>query len=182
MSRFARFATPLLLAGFVFAAGCGQLRLKPTRQIVVPGGGPPVLTSEELLASDRYQVSAQAPQTVAPATFEQPAEPPRMLKPLAEWTEQEAAADALGRIGAPAVPALIETLANPDATLRLKAVEVLARMGPEAQEAVPRLVELLNDSDPAVRKAATRALGQIGPLAHDAVPALMQRLVEPPPK
>jgi HEAT repeat protein len=167
------------MAGFVFAAGCGQLRLKPTKQIVVPGGGPPVLTSDELL-DNRYQVSAQATGRVAPATFQQPAEPPRIMRPLAEWSEQEAAADALGRIGAPAVPALIETLANPDATLRLKTVEVLARMGPEAQEAVPRLVELLNDPDPAVRKAATRALGQIGPLAHDAVPALMQRLVEPP--
>jgi HEAT repeat protein len=180
MSRFAAAATLVAAAGVFLAAGCGQIRPRPTKQIMVPGGAPPVLTSDELL-ENRYQVSAQAPRTVAPATFVQPGEPPRMLRPLAEWTEQEAAADALGRIGAPAVPALVQTLDSPDAAVRLKAVDVLSHMGPDAHEAVPRLVKLLGDPDPTVRKAAARALGQIGPLAHDAVPALMHRLVEPPP-
>jgi hypothetical protein len=180
MSRLAVVAASLGIAGLLFTAGCGQLRPQPTKQIIVPGGGPPVLTSEEFL-DQRYQVSAQSPRAVAPAAFEQPAEPPRMLRAQAVWTEQEAAADALGRIGAPAVPALIDTLQSPVGSVRLKAVEVLARMGPEALAAVPRLIELLDDPDPTVRKAAARALGQIGPLAQDAVPALMQRLVERPP-
>ena len=41
--------------------------------------------------------------------------------------------------------------------MRLKAVEVLARMGPDAREAVPDLVTLLDDPDDRIRKATTHA-------------------------
>ena len=40
---------------------------------------------------------------VVPAVFEQPIAEPELIKPLAAWTEQEAAAEALGRIGSAAV-------------------------------------------------------------------------------
>ena len=79
------------------------------------------------------------------------------------------------------VPALVQALQGGDPQVRLKAVEVLGRMGEGAQEAVPELMRLLNDPDVSVRKAAARALGQIGPAAKDAVPALMQSLLQPPP-
>jgi HEAT repeat protein len=118
---------------------------------------------------------------VAQASFNQPLDEPQILKPLERWTEQEAAADALGRIGAAAVPALIEALDNPHPAAREKAVEVLGRMGPDAAEAVPALVRLLDDPDESVRKATARTLGQIGPAAKDAVPALMQTLLKPSP-
>lgn len=98
-----------------------------------------------------------------------------------EPTEQEVAATALGRIGRPAVPALIQTLGHRDPEVRRQAALVLARIGPDAYPAVRELTGLLGDPEEDVRKAAARALGQIGPDAAEAVPALMRQLVEPKP-
>jgi len=90
---------------------------------------------------------------------------------------QIAAADALGRIGQPAVPALSEALADPDAVVRLQACRALAYMGAKAAPAVPQLVKRLYlDSEEAVRLQAARALGQIGEDAKPAVPPLMEML------
>jgi hypothetical protein len=98
------------------------------------------------------------------------------IRAYTDWDLSETAADALGRIGAPAVPALIQALREPSAQQRLRAARVLARIGPAALEAVPVLIERLEDADPLVRKAAARALGQIGPEAIEAVPSLMRVL------
>ncbi len=89
---------------------------------------------------------------------------------------QTAAADALGRIGQPAVPALADALLDPDATVRLQACRALAFMGAQAANAVPALQRALGDADIAVREQAALALGQIGAAAQPAVPALMQML------
>jgi hypothetical protein len=100
------------------------------------------------------------------------------LLPLEAWTEQQAAADALGRIGPPAVPPLVAALESSDPQTRLRAAEVLARMGSDAKDAAPALTRLLDDPDEQIRKAATRALGRIGPAAEEAVPALVRALLE----
>lgn len=94
----------------------------------------------------------------------------------AEWSLQETVADALRRIGSAAVPSLIQSLKSSDPDLRLQAIEILGRMGPEAKDAVPDLIERLGDDDPRVRKMAVRALGQIGPAAAAAVPELIRIL------
>ena len=136
-----------------------------------------------LTAVERANAAAQ-PEAggVTRASFEQPIDgqvvETAQIKPFDEWSEQEAAADALGRIGPAAVPSLIETLRDPDPKVRLKAIEVLARMGADAKDAVPELIRLLEDPDEEVRKAAIRTLGRIGPAAKDAVPALMQTLMQ----
>lgn len=93
-----------------------------------------------------------------------------------EWSLQETVADALRRIGPAAVPSLTQSLKSTDSDLRLRAVEILGRMGPEAKDAIPDLIERLGDDDPRVRKAAVRALGQIGPSAAAAVPELIRIL------
>jgi hypothetical protein len=157
--------------------GCGR-PAPPARKVEVPGGGKPVLTAAERPANPSKTGE------VAPVSFEEP-QPLAIsvtVKPLAEWTEQETSMDALGRIGAPAVPALVQVLENGDGATRLKVVETLGRMGEDAKEAVPALIRLLDDADPDVRKAATRSLGRIGPAASDAVPALVRRLLEPEPQ
>jgi len=172
----------ILLLGVYFSAwGCRPGSLGPTKEVEVPSGGPPVLTLADRAAKE-YETSHRASGPVARATFEQPIEEPQPVKPLTLWTEQEVAADALGRIGAPAVPALIEALKNADPAVRLEVVEVLGRMGDEAADAVPSLLKLLDDPDPGVRKAAARTLGQIGPAAKDAVPALMRALLQRAPQ
>jgi len=173
--------TPLIaVIVLAAAAGCSKDQLGPTKEVQVPDGGPPVYTSAERAAKEAAEI--RRPQAVARASFEQPIDEPPRVRPADEWTEQETAADALGRIGAAAVPALVQQLSSPDAAVRLKAVEVLSRIGPEAESASPQLIPLLDDPDPAVRKAAARTLGQIGPAAKDAVPALMRTLLQPPPQ
>jgi HEAT repeat protein len=91
-------------------------------------------------------------------------------------TAEQNTIDALARIGAPSVPALVAVLRDPDAELRRDAARALARMGSDASEAVPDLIAALDDKDQGVRRNATRALGEIGPAASNAVPALIKEL------
>ena len=112
-------------------------------------------------------------EAVAPATLEVAAPP---LK-----SEKELAADALTRIGPPAVPMLVEALRSTDDEVRRQACAVLMRMGPDAKDAVPELVRLLEDPDEDLRRMAAIALGRIGPDAGQAVPQLMRRMLEGEP-
>ncbi|HEV3339587.1 MAG TPA: HEAT repeat domain-containing protein [Pirellulales bacterium] len=95
------------------------------------------------------------------------------------WGVQETATDALARIGDAAVPALIETLEDPDDEVRAQAAQALARMGATAAPAVDALVRALNDPNEEVRRGAARALGQIGSEADEAVPALIDAIKDP---
>ena len=81
------------------------------------------------------------------------------------------AAEALARIGQPAVPKLIEALGNPDADVRWKAAITLGEIG-DPRGIVP-LIGLLSDKDRFVRSRATYALGLIG---QPAIPALSEAL------
>jgi len=163
------------LSTLLLIAGCSRTE-PPVTTVEVPGGGKPVLTTTERRAGGRDADRGE----VAPASFEEPHPLPLpvAIKPLAEWTTEEISMDALGRIGAPAVPALVEVLRSGDAATRLKVVETLGRMGEDAKEAVPDLIRALDDSDAEVRKAAARTLGRIGPAAKEAVPALVRQLLE----
>jgi hypothetical protein len=158
-------ALVLLAAG----TGCHRLTGEPTREITTP-------------EPQTFFVSTPGG-VVAQVRYEEPLEgaPDFQLKPLENWSEQETAADALGRIGQPAVPALVEALKSPQADVRVKAAEVLARMGTGAKDAAPQLTVALDDPDERVRKTATRALGMIGQEAAPAVPALMRSLMQPEP-
>jgi len=76
---------------------------------------------------------------------------------------QEAAQDALKRIGPDAVPALVEALAAPNADVRESAAWALGMMGPAARAAVASLRERsANDPSPRVARAAEQALSKIG--------------------
>jgi len=125
-------------------------------------------------AADETASSASDPDSADP-------DPRESLRPYYEWTDSEAAADALGRMGPAAVPKLVEALQDPNPQVRMLAARVLARIGPNAVIAVPTLQHLLEDPDGEVRRAATRALGQIGPAAAAAIPDLIRLLEEPDP-
>jgi hypothetical protein len=177
MSRVIGLAS--LLPFFVLAVGsCSRLTGTPTRSIKVAEGGPPVLTTAERVALEMDV--RRPPGFVSQASYARPIEQPGPLKPFEQWTEQDAATDALGRIGPAAIPALVESLRGADPVVREKALDVLARMGPDAQAAVPELIRLLDDPNPEVRKMAARTLGRIGPAAEAAIPALMRNLLETP--
>ena len=106
---------------------------------------------------------------------------------------------AFGRAAAPAVPALVDALRDPDLRIRWFAIETLALIGPEAKAAVPKLIEALRSKDVAeagmlrglgtfmfrqmddgpIRLIAAEALGRIGPEAKAAVPDLIAALDGP---
>ncbi|MCL6540977.1 MAG: HEAT repeat domain-containing protein [Roseiflexus sp.] len=90
----------------------------------------------------------------------------------AKWDVREAAAKALGQIGAPAVPGLLAALGDADWRVRSAAAAALGEIGDAA--AVPGLLAALGDADADVRRAAAEALGEIGDAA--AVPGLLAAL------
>lgn len=172
--------TGSLLGLSLFAlVGCGYDPY-PTPKPVVTPGITPQFDSPYVVQRTTYDTSVtNGPAGAGPALMrvERPVAP--IIRPFEEWTEQEVAADTLGRIGPPAIPYLQQSLRSPDAMTRKQAAEVLARMGSDAAPAVNDLVVLLDDPDPEVRKVAARTLGRIGPDAAPAIPALMRTLVQP---
>jgi HEAT repeat protein len=88
---------------------------------------------------------------------------------------QQAAAEALGQMGAAArsaLPALRKALRRGDPGLTVAAASALWQIDRQANEAVQGLVVALPGADDKTRLAAVQVLGQIGPRARDAVPAL----------
>ncbi|HCF61341.1 MAG TPA: PBS lyase, partial [Myxococcales bacterium] len=73
---------------------------------------------------------------------------------------RNSAAEALARIGAPAIPALATCLGGEDGDVRKFAADVLGDI--RAPAACPALVAALGDADQNVRVAAAEALGKIG--------------------
>ena len=83
------------------------------------------------------------------------------------------AADALGRIGKAAAPAIdkLQNLAATDTHVRNYAYEALARIDPEAC-GLPYWIDALQEKDDYIVRTAATALGRIGPRAADAVEPL----------
>ncbi|RME00354.1 MAG: TIR domain-containing protein, partial [Bacteroidetes bacterium] len=84
---------------------------------------------------------------------------------------RRAAAEALMKIGQPAVLHLIQALNDEESDVRYYAAWALGKIG-DAQ-AVPQLIQALKDEDRGVRRAAAEALVKIG---QQAVPQLCQAL------
>jgi hypothetical protein len=86
------------------------------------------------------------------------------------------AAQALGKIGEGAVPALIEVLKDRRATNAWPhAATALKVIGPKAKDALAALLEIAKTSkDPLAPLLAVDALGAIGPAAKEAVPTLIE--------
>jgi len=68
---------------------------------------------------------------------------------------------ALGRIGRPALPALVEALTDENEQVRGGAAKVLGNMGAAAKASVPALRERLQDNDESVRATVKEALTNI---------------------
>jgi HEAT repeat protein len=91
--------------------------------------------------------------------------------------------ESLGRIGGPAVPALLEVLNGPDRDMRVCAASVLGKIGPAARAAVPALIRAIEPPDTdgqvrGLRRQVITALGRIGSEARAAVPVLNRHLDE----
>ncbi len=82
----------------------------------------------------------------------------------------------LCRIGAPAVPALVEALKDERWLVRKGAAMALGELRREATGCAPALLQALKDERSEVRAAAAEALGQIDAPADEVVPALVRAL------
>jgi HEAT repeat protein len=88
------------------------------------------------------------------------------------------AAQALGMIGQPAVPPLIELLEDPQ--YRILAATVLGDIGPSAVDAVPALTKVLEIPNEDARRAALLALAGIGPAAQPVAAGPLMELLGGP--
>jgi HEAT repeat protein len=72
----------------------------------------------------------------------------------------------MGPAAAPAVPALIVALDDPEATVRFPATVALAEIGPAARAAVPKLKQMMEEEiNDEIAAGAKRALRRIQPEA-----------------
>jgi HEAT repeat protein len=77
------------------------------------------------------------------------------------------------------LPGLRAAVADPDARVRLAALEALESFGPEARPAAPEVIRALCDPSHIIRWAAARTLGKAGPVEEaTAVPALTRLLFD----
>ena len=103
---------------------------------------------------------------------------PALMKALQDKNllVRRSAAQVLAKIGLPAIPDLAKALNNPDADVRSRAAYALGGIGAEAKTALPQLVPLLQDSNADVRSSVAYALGGIGAEAKTALPQLVPLL------
>jgi len=88
------------------------------------------------------------------------------LKAPAPQTRNAAAYEisGMGPAAAPAVPALIEALDDPEASVRFPVTVALAEIGPAAKAAVPKLKKMMDEEiNDEIAAAARRALKRIQP-------------------
>jgi outer membrane protein assembly factor BamB len=85
------------------------------------------------------------------------------------------------RIGAGALPLLIELLEWKSVSIAREAVSVLIDLAPDTETAQPALARALNNEDLLVARDAARALGALGGRASSSVPQLVKALLHRDP-
>jgi HEAT repeat protein/outer membrane protein assembly factor BamB len=99
----------------------------------------------------------------------------RFLLDSNEGLHQEAF-EVIRRIGAGALPLLIELLEWQKISIAREAVGVLIDLAPDTEKAQPALVRALSNEDLLLARDAARALGALGGRASPSVPQLVQAL------
>jgi HEAT repeat protein len=91
----------------------------------------------------------------------------RIARRNAAW-----ALEAVKSKAAPAIPALIKSLDDPDPDVRVNAIVALREIHGEGGIVIPALIRKLNDSNEKVQWVSAIALGRFGPEAKEAVPGI----------
>jgi HEAT repeat protein len=135
---------------------------RPMRALFNPAGA----VMNRYAAAEALKVLGTNAQDALPALSKTLSDPNVLLS--------SAAGLALGKIGPPAVPALVQALDNGDYNVRANACAALAEIGPASSPAIPRLVRILQDENGPIVSTASYTLSRIG---GESVPALLPLLV-----
>lgn len=139
--------------------------------------GPPARNTEPILipalADPDPQVRQQSARAVVLIGGDVRPCLPILLAALQDRSFRWDALGALVKVGAPAVPAMLPALRDPDEIVRGDVARALGQLGPAAKEAVPALAGALGDDDRSVRREAVAALGRIGADAKIVLPAMI---------
>ena len=94
---------------------------------------------------------------------------PILLEARKDWNAEvrAIAEEALGKIGAVAIPEYTKALRDKDAHVRTTVAGILGRIGKEAKSAVPELMLVTKDRYGGARRTAILAIGRIDPQAAD---------------
>src|SRR5262249_10786355 len=96
---------------------------------------------------------------------------------------RQEAARALGVIGQPAVPALVERLQDPDNDIRIAAADAHSRVGSDARGALLALDKAMMDPEPLVRQHVAFALAAaVNPGDQSLLTTLVNGLQDPDPE
>lgn len=165
-------------------AGNADVRLGAALRLeeIGPDAKPAVPQLIEALKDDDTRVRQCAASALGAIGPEAKAAVPHLAAMLPEEDCGSEAGYALGKIGEPALPALLEALKGEDGEARLHAAAALGDMGPKAKAAVPLLIARLMDSHEHMRFCVARVLGKIGPDARAAENPLRDALEDKDPK
>lgn len=154
----------------------GEVALAAAKALGRIGVLPPSSLDALVRALKHPQVEVRRGAAQALLQLAQPRFIPELVAALSDEDGQVRGGSALvlARFKGAATPALLKTLAGPNADARLAAALALRRQGPipGAPNPVPELTRALSDSDPRVRVMAARALARQGPLAKSALATL----------
>jgi len=89
------------------------------------------------------------------------------------------AMEVMGRLGPQILPEVERSLASPNGTVRVGAVQVLLSLPTDQMGPIPLLIRALQDEDRSVRYLAAEGLARLGSQAHQAVPDLINTLRDP---
>jgi HEAT repeat protein len=96
----------------------------------------------------------------------------KLIKDLGNKDKAKDASVELGKIGKPAVPALIKALEDNGKYTRRYAARALREMGEDASDAIPALSNAIKDSDSQTREYSVEALGNMVNEAEQVIPVL----------
>lgn len=97
------------------------------------------------------------------------------LRTLAQRNDPDRVIDAdqaLTSLGEDAIHVLVEALEDPDADLRILALQLLEHFDGDTEPALPLMIKALKDPDRIIRIAALAPVARLGSKAIDAVPIL----------
>lgn len=94
------------------------------------------------------------------------------------WPIRREVVVALGEVGPPVIPTLLQALKDDQEEVRREALRVIGNLAPESSSAVPYLIGAIHDPEISVREEANRALGKMGAFAASAVSDLSQALYD----